>query len=115
MRTIITARNTDVSAIREIIETRFTNLTRFDPRVSKAEVVFTGEKTQVRAAAVVSVDRARPVHGEAAGPDPRTALDRLADKLGNQLRRKSDRYNEHSAPPMDELFRSPFDAEEEDG
>ncbi len=110
MRTIVTARNTDVSDIREIIETRFTNLTRFEPRASKAEVVFTGEKMQVRAAAVVSVDRARPVHGEAAGPDPRTALDRLADKLGNQLRRNHDRYNEHSAPPMDELFGSPFEA-----
>ena len=109
MRTIVTARNADVSDIREIIETRLMNLTRFEPRASKAEIVFTGEKMQVRAAAVISVDRGRPVHGEASGPDPRTALDRLADKLGNQLRRNHDRYNEHSAPPMDELFGSPFD------
>ena len=115
MRTIVTARNTDVSEIREIIETRFTNLTRFEPRASKAGVVFTGEKTQVRAAAVISVDRARPVHGEATGPDPRTALDRLADKLGNQLRRNHDRYSEHSAPPMDELFGNPFEADGKSG
>ncbi|WP_420440908.1 ribosome hibernation-promoting factor, HPF/YfiA family [Candidatus Palauibacter sp.] len=115
MRTIVTARNTDVSDIREIIETRFTNLARFEPRVSKAEVVFTGEKTQVRATAVISVDRARPVHGEAAGPDPRTALDRLAEKLGNQLRRNHDRHNEHSAPPMDELFGNPFEADGKSG
>ena len=108
MRTIVTARNVDVSDIRDIIETRFRNLTRFEPRTSKAEVVFTGEKTQVRAAAVMSVDRARPVHGEASGPDPRTALDRLADKLANQLRRNHDRYHEHSAPPTDELFGNPF-------
>ena len=109
MRTIVTARNTDVSDIREIIETRLTNLTRFEPRASKAEVVFTGEKMQVRATAVISVDRARPVHGEAAGPDPRTALDRLADKLGNQLRRNHDRYNEHSAPPMTNSSGVPFE------
>ncbi len=115
MRTIVTARNTDVSEIREIIETRFTNLARFEPRASKAEVVFTGEKTQVRAAAVISVDRARPVHGEATGSDPRTALDRLADKLGNQLRRNHDRYSEHSAPPMDELFGNPFEADGKSG
>ncbi|MYA33698.1 MAG: HPF/RaiA family ribosome-associated protein [Gemmatimonadales bacterium] len=115
MRTIVTARSTDVSDIREIIETRFTNLARFEPRASKAEIVFTGEKAQVRAAAVISVDRARPVHGEAVGPDPRTALDRLAEKLGNQLRRNHDRYNERSAPPMDELFGNPFEAGGEAG
>ncbi|MXW67502.1 MAG: HPF/RaiA family ribosome-associated protein [Gemmatimonadales bacterium] len=115
MRTIVTARNTDVSDIQEIIEARFTNLTRFEPRASKAEIVFTGEKTQVRAAAVISVDRARPVHGEAAGPDPRTALDRLTDKLGNQLRRNHERHNERSAPPMDELFGNPFEAGGEAG
>ncbi|WP_419161910.1 ribosome hibernation-promoting factor, HPF/YfiA family [Candidatus Palauibacter sp.] len=115
MRTIVTARNTDVSGIRDVIEARFENLQRFEPRASKAEVVFTGEKTQVRAAAVVSIDRGRPVHGEAAGPDPRTALDRLTDKLGNQLRRNHDRYHQHAAPPMEELFGSPFEPPGETG
>ena len=49
------------------------------------------------------------MHGEAEGPDPRTALDRLTEKLGNQLRRNHDRYHEHAAPPMDELFGDPLD------
>lgn len=108
MKTIITARNADVSALRDVIEARLERLGRFEPRASKAEVVFTGEKTQVRAAAVLSIDRARPVHGEAVGPDPRSALDRLVHKLGNQLRRSHGRYHSHTAPPMDELFGDPF-------
>ncbi|WP_419935449.1 ribosome hibernation-promoting factor, HPF/YfiA family [Candidatus Palauibacter sp.] len=111
MKTIITARNTDVSDLRDVIEARFQRLERFEPRASRAEIVFTREKLSVRAAAVVSVDRARPVHGEAEGPDPRTALDRLTEKLGNQLRRNHDRYREHAAPPLDELFGDPFDGD----
>jgi len=38
MRTIVTARNTDVSDIREIIEARFTNLTPFDDLAHVAAV-----------------------------------------------------------------------------
>lgn len=107
MRTIITARNVNVSGFRDVIEARFERLVRFESRASRAEVVFTGEKAVVRASAVVSIDRGKPVYAEASAPDPRTALDRLVDKLVNQLRRYHDRYHEHAAPPMDELFGDP--------
>lgn len=115
MRTIITARNTDVSELRDVIESRFERLERFESRASRADVVFTREKMGTRAAAVVSIDRGRPVHAEAAGPDARTALDRLVDKLVNQLRRYHDRHHAHAAPPMDELFGGPFEGSGEPG
>lgn len=115
MKTIITARNTDIGEVRDGIEARFERLQRFESRASRAEVVFTGEKTEVRASAVVSIDRGKPVYAEATGPDSRTALDRLIDKLVNQLRRYHDRYHEHAAPPTEELFGGPFGRDGETG
>ena len=112
MRTIVTARNTDVGGIREVIERRFARLRRFEPRAARAEVVFTREKTEIRATAVVSIDRGKPVYAEGTGPDPRTALDHLARRLvnqlrrshGNQLRRKHGRQRGHAAVPLDKSF-----------
>lgn len=108
MQVIVTARNCEISSeIRDAIDARFDHLQRFESRASRAEVVFTGEKTRIRAEAVISVDRGQRIRGEGEGPDPRSALDKLAHKLGVQLRRKHEQHRAHRAPPMDELFGDP--------
>ncbi len=88
MQVIVGARNTDISSIRNAIDIRVKRLRRFEPRASKAEFVFTGQRNEVRATVVISIDRGRALHGEATGPDPRTALDKLTTKIGNQMRRR---------------------------
>ena len=114
MQIIITARNCEIAPdVREATDQRFEHMTKFEPRVSRAEVVFTGEKNHVRAEALLSVDRGERIHGQADGPDPKAALDRLAQKLRVQLRRIHERHHAHRAPPMDELFGAPDGAEED--
>ncbi len=108
MHVIVTARNCEVSTeVRDAIDARFDHLQRFEARASRVEVVFTGEKNRVRAEAVVSIDRGERIHGEGEGPDARSAFDKLAQKLGVQLRRNHERHHAHRAPPMDELFGDP--------
>lgn len=112
MQMIVTARNCDVSDIRDVIDARFEHLERFEPRAARAEVVFTGEKKRVRAEALISIDRGPRIHGEAEGGDVRSALDRLTEKLSVQLRKHHERHHEHRAPPMDELFGMPESEDE---
>ena len=88
MQIIVTARNTDLGDLRDDIDQRFERLQKFEPRASRAEIVFTGEKNRVRAEALISIDRGERLHADAEGGDARSALDLLTDKLGRQLRRR---------------------------
>lgn len=108
MQVIVTTRNCEIPTdVREAVDARFDHLQRFETRASRAEVVFTGEKNRVRVEALVSIDRGERIHGEGEGPDARSALDRLTQKLSVQLRRSHERHHAHRAPPMDELFGGP--------
>jgi ribosomal subunit interface protein len=105
MQVIVTARHCELdSEVRERIDQQFQNLEKFEPRVTRAEVTVTEEKSGFEAEAVLSIDRAERVHGHAEAPQVRDAVDRLIDKLGVQLRRAHSRRRDHKAPPMDQVF-----------
>ncbi|MDX1392975.1 MAG: ribosome-associated translation inhibitor RaiA [Gemmatimonadota bacterium] len=115
MQMIVTGRHCHVDQeLRDAFAPRFENLRRFEPRVSRAEVTVTALKHGFEAEALLSVDRAERVHAKAEGPEMRSALDRVLDKLAVQLRRAHDRHHSHRAPPMDEIFAAP-DLEPEPG
>ncbi|MFV1987366.1 MAG: ribosome hibernation-promoting factor, HPF/YfiA family [Gemmatimonadota bacterium] len=108
MQMIITGRQCHVGQeLRDVLEKRFEHLTRFEPRVSRAEVTVTAVKNGFEAEALLSVDRSDRVHARAEAAEMRSALDRVVEKLGVQLRRAHGRHHEHRAPPMDEIFTSP--------
>ena len=113
MQMIITGRHCDVDPeLREVFQRRFDHLERFEPRASRAEVTVTAVKHGFEAEALVSVDRADRVHARAEAPEMRSALDRVVEKIGKQLRRLHGRHHEHRAPPMDELFGSEFELDD---
>ena len=56
------------------------------------------EKINCVADATLVIERAEDVRAEAEGPDMRTAVDRLADKLARQLKRVRDRRKSHRGP-----------------
>lgn len=104
MQLILTARHTTLSdEIRDLVQSRFDRLERFEKRASRAEVTVTEEKNGFAAEAVISIDRASRVHARAEAGDARSAVDRLVERLGVQLRRLHDRHHEHQAPPLDEI------------
>jgi ribosomal subunit interface protein len=110
MQMIITGRHCHVDQeLRDVLEKRFEHLKRFEPRVSRAEVTVTAVKNGFEAEALLSIDRADRVHARAEATEMRSALDRVVEKLGVQLRRSHDRHRSHRAPPMDELFSSSDD------
>ena len=104
MNVILSARNSNIDDdFRELVQRRFDHLSRYEPRASKAEVTLTEGKKHVEAEAVVSVDRADRVHARAEAEDARTAIDRLVEKLGVQLRRRRGRRRDHQAPSRGDL------------
>jgi ribosomal subunit interface protein len=107
MNVILSVRNSQIDdELRELVQRRFDHLERYEPRASKAEVTLTEAKKRVEVEALVSVDRADRVHARAEAEDARTAIDRLVEKLGVQLRRRRGRRRNHQAPPPADLERT---------
>ena len=104
MNVIFSVRNSDVDdELRELVQRRFDHLERYEPRASRAEVTLTHGKKTFEAEALISVDRADRVHARAEADDARTAIDRLVEKLGTQLRKRRGRRRTHQAPSRDNL------------
>lgn len=99
MRVQITARHCEVSdAVRERAEEQMERLTKFDSRLSSAEVVFDEEKHgRKKVEGILSVDGAPPVVARAEDRDFRSALDKVVDRLSKQLRRNRDQLVDHQA------------------
>ncbi|MEQ8331211.1 MAG: ribosome-associated translation inhibitor RaiA [Longimicrobiales bacterium] len=101
MRVQITARHCDISdSVRERAETQMARLTRYDPRLSAAEVIFDEEKHIRKVEAILSIDRGSPVVARADDRDFRPALDKVVEKLSKQLRRTRDQVVDHQSPPL---------------
>lgn len=104
MQVIVSARHFDLtSELRDVVDTRFRKLARFEPLVSRAEVTLVGEKNRCEVEATVSVDRAGLLHAHGEAPDFRTAVDRAVDRLERQLKRHHSRRRDHQAVPRDEM------------
>ena len=98
MRVQLSARRCEVpDAIKQRTEDRVGRLTRYDPRLSAADVVFEVEKHLHRVEAVLSIDGDENVVVSADGPDFRMAVDHMVDRLAKVLRRRRSQITDHQA------------------
>ena len=89
MRVQISARHCEIpDTIRERTEEQLGKLSKFDPRLSGAEVVFEVEKHLKKVESVVKVDREEPLVVSGEGAEFREALDQMVDRLSRMLRRR---------------------------
>jgi ribosomal subunit interface protein len=89
MRVQIAARHCDIpQTVRDRTEEQLGKLSRYEPRLSGAEVVFEVEKHLKKVDAVLKVDREEPVVAGGEGAEFREALDQMVDRLSRILRRR---------------------------
>ena len=96
MRVQIAARHCDVpEPVRARLREQLEKLTRYDPRVSGADVVFEVEKHVRKVEAIVSVDGGANLVGHGEGDDFRAAVDQVTDRLARRLRRRRSQLTDH--------------------
>lgn len=89
MRVQITARHCEVpDAVRSRTEEQLGKLSKYDPRLSGAEVVFEVEKHLKKVDAILKVEREEPIVAGGEGAEFREAVDQMADRLSRMLRRR---------------------------
>lgn len=99
MRVQLTARHCDVpEPVRERTEDLVTRLTRYDPRLSSADIVFEIEKHLHKVEGVLSIDGDENVVAHGDGSDFKAAVDQLVDRLAKMLRRRRSQVRDHQAP-----------------
>jgi len=103
VRVQISARHCELpSGERERVEEQVASLSKFSPRASHAEVVFTEEKHGKDVEVIVYIDGSDPVVAKAEGADFRSATDAVVDRAGRLLRKQRERRIDHKAPPLGE-------------
>ena len=105
MEVRITSRHTDLpDPLRERTEELISRLTKYEPRLSAAEVVFVEEKRSVRVEGLLHIDRGDPIVATGEAEEFRSALDNLVGRLTTQLRRKHSQVVDHQAPKLSEAL-----------
>jgi ribosomal subunit interface protein len=103
LRVQIAARHCDIpSSVRERTESQISRLTRYDERLTAAEVVYDEVKHNRKVEVILTVDGAAPLVAEAEGAEFRTALDKVVDRLGRMLRRQRAQATNHQGPRLAE-------------
>ena len=103
MRVQIAARHCEVpSDVLEKTEELVASLSKYSPRASAAEVVYTEEKLTKVAEIIMHIDGGEPLVARGEGGEFRSALDECIEKVGRQLRRQRERRTDHKAPPLGE-------------
>ena len=103
MRVQMAARHCEVpESVRDRTEEQLGKLSRYEPRLSGAEVVFETEKHLKKVEAVLSVDRGAPVVASGEGGEFRGAVDQMVDRLATILRRKRTKVKDHHRPSFSE-------------
>lgn len=98
MRVQITARHCEVpDAVRERAHQLMEKLTKYEPRLLSAEVVFDEERHNRKVEVILSVGGGAPVVAQADDREFRAALDKAADRAGRVLRKRRDRVVDHQA------------------
>lgn len=101
MRIKIAARHCEIrDSVRERTIEQMERLTKYHPRVTGADVVFSEVKRSKAVEVILSVDGGEPVVAHAEGEEFRTALDKVADRLGRMLRRRRSVRTDHQAPSL---------------
>jgi ribosomal subunit interface protein len=103
MRVQIAARHCEIpDIVRTRTEEQLGKLSRYEPRLSGAEVVFEVEKHLKRVDAVLKVDREEPVVAKGEGVEFREAVDQMVDRLSRILRRRRKQKKDYHRPPTAE-------------
>lgn len=89
MRVQIAARHCEIpDTVRDRTEDQLGKLSRYEPRLAGAEVVFEVEKHRKKVDAILRVDREEPVLASGEGEEFREAVDQMVDRLSRMLRRR---------------------------
>jgi len=108
MRVNIVARHCEVpDTIRDRTEEQLGKLSKYEPRLAGAEVVFDVEKHLKKVDAILKVDREEPVLASGEGFEFREAVDQMVDRLSKILRRRRKQMKDYhrpssAAPPTQE-------------
>jgi ribosomal subunit interface protein len=103
MRVMIAARRCEVpQSVLSRAEEQLGKLSRYEPRLSGAEVVFEMEKRLKRVEAVLKVDRDEPVVAGGEGDEFRDALDQMVDRLSRMLKKRRSQRKAHHGPSLSE-------------
>ena len=99
MRVQIAARRCEVpTTVRDRTEEQLEKLSRYEPRLAGAEVVFEVEKHLKKVDAVLKVDRGEPAIASGEGTEFREAVDQMVDRLSRILRRRRDQDKKYHRP-----------------
>jgi ribosomal subunit interface protein len=101
----ITARRGTVSpALRGYAEKRVAKLLKFEPRLLAVELLFDEDHGEVSVEGRADVPGVPTLVARSEAAGRRTALDRMLQRLGRQLRRERSRRIEHQGPPAGALL-----------
>ena len=101
MRVQFTERHCSVpEEVLERTRTQVEALAKYQARATAADVVYSEEKHSKQVEVIIHIDGAEPVVGRGDGPEFRTAVDRVVDRLRRMLRKQRERRRDHQAPPL---------------
>lgn len=104
MRVQIAARHCEVpDTIVERAEEQLGKLSKYEPKLSGAEVTFEVEKHLKRVEAILRIDRGEPVVAGGEGTEFREAVDLMADRLAKILRRRGSHRKDKHGPSIGDI------------
>ncbi len=105
MRVQIAARHCEVpDTIRNRTTDQLGKLSKYEPRLSLAEVTFEVEKHRKKVDAVLKVDREEPLKAGGEGAEFREAVDQMVDRLSRMLRRRRKQLKDYHRPGGNEPY-----------
>ena len=105
MRVQISSRHTDISEdVMDRTKEQIERLTRYDPDLRAADVVFDSTKRGKSVEAVLHIDREEPKVATGKADTYQGAVDQLVGRLGRMLRRGRDRRRDHQGPKLSETI-----------
>ncbi|MFV2006677.1 MAG: ribosome hibernation-promoting factor, HPF/YfiA family [Longimicrobiales bacterium] len=103
MRVQISSRRIELpDAVMDRTRDQLQKLTRYEPDLRAAEVIFKSSKRNKSVEAVLHIDSREPKVATGEGDTFQGALDQLVDRLGRMLRRGRDQRRDHQGPRLSE-------------
>ncbi len=101
MRVQISSRHTDIpDAVMDRAHEQVQKLTRYEPDLRAAELVFDSNKRRKSVEGVLHIDGSEPKVATGEADTFQGALDQLVDRLARMLRRGRDQKRDHQAPKL---------------
>lgn len=82
----------------ELTEAQVASLSKYSPRATLADVVYTEEKLDKSVEIIIHVDGGQPVIAQGRDTEFRTALDKVVERASRMLRKQRERRTDHQAP-----------------